>query len=48
MGERQEYFISYITKSIYLLYFSNTQKVKIVRDLKFIDFEEDDNLQEAC
>ncbi len=47
MGERQEYFVGYITKSIYLVYFSDTQKVKIVRDLKFIDFEEYDNLQEA-
>ena len=46
VGGREGYFVGYTTTNIYRIYFPDTRKIEIIRDLEFVEFgENDDSLQ---
>ncbi len=46
VGDQKGYFVRYITTNIYRLYFPDTGKVEIIRDVKLENFKKnDDSLQ---
>ena len=46
MASQEGYFVGYTTTIVYRIYFPDTRKVKIIRDLEFVGFgKNDDPLQ---
>ncbi len=47
LSGQESYFIVYIITSIYRIYFPDTRKVKIIRDVEFVGFSENDDSLKA-
>ncbi len=46
VGGQEGYFFGYTTTNIYRIYFPDTRKIEIIRDLEFVEFgKNDDSLQ---
>ncbi len=46
-GGREGYFVGYTTTNIYRIYFPDTRKIEIIKDLEFVEFGKNENSLQA-